>query len=438
MLIFYRDQSKSSKNFNYNHEGIIDSSINKNEIDKNITLNLVVFKDLLTIFSSILLSAIGYGIMTVLISVRLQQFVKDEILISISTLFQIGSGIIFSKYVPAITNKFGLTRTIFLSTLATAICCVLMFKFVNYGLWLIIVYLYGATIFICSINRGTAMVDLTPLQLRSIVISIGLTLIPVGSGLAPLILNLLNTRDTIWSFLLASFVFLLSYLPIHLLKKINSIVRENKKFVAWRYIKNSPKIFASCFTSSFIMSSVGVFSIIYGLQIGMPQNKAAILLTALFFGTIFNIPIGILCNYISIRFIILFSTISSIIVIYLLYNYRTEENIFLLFFLLYGFMSGIKLPANVLINEKYQANQRIIVMSTFSRVSITGTICGIINTGLSMKFLGTQGIWITYFIMLIIFLFFWIFNYIFKFINHSLSFKDLTFFKQKINETEKL
>ncbi len=99
-------------------------------------------------------------------------------------------------------------------------------------------------------------------------------------------------------------------------------------------------------------------------------------------------------------------------------------------------MSAVKLQANVLINEKYQSNQRLIVSSTFSRISISGTICGIINTGLSMKYLGTQGIWITYFIMLIIFLCFWIFNYISKFINNSLSIKNLTFFNHKNNETK--
>jgi MFS family permease len=185
------------------------------------------------------------------------------------------------------------------------------------------------------------------------------------------------------------------------------------------------------------MSSSGAFSIIYGLQLGMDQGDASMLLTALFFGTIFNLPIGILCNYVNKRFIILFFSICSTIIIYLLFQYRTNENIYLLFFLLYGSMSGIKLPANVLINEKYQSSQRLIVSSLYARISITGTIFGILNTGISMKYLGSQGIWITYLIVLIIFLIFWITNYISKFINHSISLKDLTFFIKTTYETTK-
>jgi MFS family permease len=437
MLIFYRNRSNISRNFDYNNDGFGPIPLNKIDVNKNFVWNIALVKDLLAVFSSILLSAIAYGIMTVLISVRLEEFVKNEILISISTIAQVGSGVIFAKFLPPIAHKIGITKSIFFATLISAISCLLMYNFINFGLWTIIIYIYGTSIFITSITRGTIMIDLTPPQLRSIIISIGLTLIPFGSGLSPLILKLFNTNDAFFSFALASGFFLLSYLPIRYLKKVDSIIRENKKIGSWRYIKNSPKIFASCFTASFIMSSSGAFSIIYGLQLGMDQGDASMLLTALFFGTIFNLPIGILCNYVNKRFIILFFSICSTIIIYLLFQYRTNENIYLLFFLLYGSMSGIKLPANVLINEKYQSSQRLIVSSLYARISITGTIFGILNTGISMKYLGSQGIWITYLIVLIIFLIFWITNYISKFINHSISLKDLTFFIKTTYETTK-
>jgi MFS family permease len=437
MLIFYRNNANSSKNFQFNNDSYSPIIIDKFDADINFVLNVKVFKDLITVFSSILLSAIAYGIMTVLISVRLENYVKNEFLISISTIAQVGSGAIFSKFLPPIAHKIGLTKSIFYSTIICAICCLLMYKFINFPVWLLIIYLYGTSIFACSISRGTIMIDLTPPKLRSIVISIGLTLIPLGSGLSPLILNLVNTNDSILSFVLASAFFLLSYLPIRYLKKVDSIIRENKNFAIWKYIKNSPKIFASCFTASFIMSSIGAFSIIYGLKLGMSQNNASILLTSLLFGTIFNIPIGILCNYINKRFIILFCAICALIIVLILYKFNSNQNIYFLFFLLYGFMSGIKLPANVLINEKYQSNERLIVLNAFARISIIGTIFGILNTGISMKYLGSQGIWITYLIVLIIFLIFWTINYILKFINHSITLKDLTFFIKTTYETTK-
>ncbi|NBX53249.1 MAG: MFS transporter [Proteobacteria bacterium] len=434
MLIFFRNNHQVSRNFDYTNEGFSPIPLNKIDQNKDFTWNIALFQDLLAVFSSIFLASIANGIIMVLVAVRLEHHVKNEILIGLSTITQIGAGVVFSRFLPSFGHKIGLVKSIILASFIAGLCSILLFKFINYWLWILIIYCYGTSMFTSSVTRNTTMIDLTPPQIRSIIISIGSTLVAIGNGIGPILLKLLNSDDSIWSFALASFLFTVSAFPLLRLKKVDSIVREQKKIAIWRYIKNSPKIFASAFTGSFIMSSCSAFSIVYGIKLGMPQNEASMLLTALLFGTIFFIPIGILCNILNRRFVMICSAFCSLAIIYLIYNYSDSENILLLFFCLFGSMSGLKLPAIILINEKYQSSQRLIVTSAFTRIALIGTICGLLNTGLLMKTLGISGIWISISSVLILFIIFWISIYVIQLFKKQISLSDLSIFYKKTND----
>ena len=116
--------------------------------------------------------------------------------------------------------------------------------------------------------------------------------------------------------------------------------------------------------------------------------------------------------------------------------YGNNENIFILLFLLFSAMSGIKLPTLVLINEKYKPTQRLIVNSAFTRVALIGTICGLLTTGALMKHFGHSGLWLSCAIILTCFIVFWFLNYFYKFMNNDFSYKDITILYKNSNESE--
>ena len=436
MLIFYRNNQGISRNYDHTGEGFAPIPLNKNDANQNFTWNLSLVKDLLAICSSIFISAIAYGIMTVMIAIHLEANVKNEILISFSTVVQIGAGVIFSRFLPSVGQKVGMIKSIIIGSFIASICSLLLYKFIFYWLWIIVIYFFGTSLFITAVTRNTIMIDLSPPKIRSIIISLCITLVAIGNAFGPIVLNLIKTNDSFYSFLLASALYLISTIPLLRLKKADSIVREQKKIAIWRYIKNSPKIFFSGFTVSFAMASCSAFSIIYGIKIGMTKSDASMLLSSLLFGTIFYTPLGFLCNYLNRRFIIIFSALCSLYVIYLISYYGNNENIFILFFLLFGAMSGIKLPALVLINEKYKPTQRLIVNSAYTRVALIGTICGLVTTGISMKFFGHSGLWLSCAIILTCFIAFWFLNYLYKIMNNNFSYKDLTILYKNSNESE--
>ena len=128
--------------------------------------------------------------------------------------------------------------------------------------------------------------------------------------------------------------------------------------------------------------------------------------------------------------------ILSFICIIALYHNNDPQRMYVLVFLMFGCMIGMKLAAVVLINEKYKPTQRLAVNSAFSKFSLIGNIFGIFCTGAIMKSFGPKGLWISVIFILAIFLLFCCYNYLIKFFKKELDFKDFSFLNtnKTINE----
>lgn len=437
MLVYFRSKNGAiSRNYDISGSGFAPLP-GKNGITQEgekFCWNATTLKDLLAIFSAIFTAALGYGILAVLVAIKLEQNVKNEILMSVSAATQIGAGVIFSRFLPFMGQKAGLIKSIYIGSLISAACASLLFFYPGYFLWLLLIYLLGTSFFICGVTRNTVMIDLAPVKIRALVISIGTTLVAAGNALGPIILNLLKTGSSYASFALASGFFLASMLPLSRLRKVDSAVRENKKIGIWRYIENSPKIMFAGFSVSYAMSAASAFLIIYGIRIGMPQDQASLLLSVLLFGTIFYIPLGYLTDLLNRRMMMISFTALSLFCTYQLYDVAGSQQIYTLLFLLFGCLSGIKLPAVVLINEKYKPTQRLAVNSAFSRFSLIGNVTGLICTGGIMDKFGAQGLWLSLMLILTFFLSFCLINYTQKFLRGQMSRQDLTIFNRNKNE----
>ncbi len=174
------------------------------------------------------------------------------------------------------------------------------------------------------------------------------------------------------------------------------------------------------FSVNYALSASNTFLIIYGIKIGIASNEAALLYSVLLFGTIFSIPIGYLTDHINRRFLMIFSAFLALICVFLLYFNQNHDNIYLLLFLTFGCMTGIKLPAIVLINEKYKPTQRLAVNAAFAKFCLIGNITGIFTTGAIMKLSGPKGLWLSIIIILSLFIIFCIYNYVSKLIKGDL------------------
>ena len=165
------------------------------------------------------------------------------------------------------------------------------------------------------------------------------------------------------------------------------------------------------FTFNYVQSSISTFLIIYGIRSGLEVGQASLLFSVLLFGTIFSIPMGYFTDIINRRFLMMVCTILSFTCAVSLFFTQDINIMAILLFLLFGFMIGIKLPALILINEKYKPTQRLAVNSAFAKVCFIGNIFGIFITGAIMEISGPQGLWFSIITMLFLYLTLNIHNY---------------------------
>ncbi len=439
--MFLKKLQISSRNYDLAGSGfspIPTNQTTKLSDDKEFCWNVGLIRNLLSIFLSIFLAAIAYGITAVMISLKLSEFVKNEILISISAIIQIASGIALSHFLPLMGRKFGMIKLVYFGSGLSAFCTLLMHFYIGYDAWLILIFFLGSSFFICGVTRNTIMIDLAPAHVRAIIISLGGTMVALGNGLGPILINMFKISEGFTPLLLAALLYLLATIPISRLKKIDSAIRKEKKIGLWRYIKNSPKIMFAGFSVSYAAASSSAFLIIYGLKIGMGKNEASLLLSIFLFGTIFSIPLGYLTDIFNRRFLMIFcATLSLIISLVLCFNHNSESLHTLLFFL-FGALMGMKLPAIVLINEKYKPTQRLAVNSAFSRFSLIGNVTGLLCTGIIIKLFGPLGLWLSITLILSAFLAFCYYNYHKKFSRKELNFKNFSILNKIAKHEEQI
>lgn len=378
--------------------------------------------DIAALFSSISLSAIGYGISTTLIALTVNKYVKNELLISLSSAAQLAAGVVFARYLPGLARKLGMINTLYLATTVSALCSLFIYFYVGYFPWVAMVFTFGVSLFVCGTTRQTIMIDMAPPHFKAMIISLGGMIVAIGNSFGPILLGIFKTSTTATSYLIACIFYLLSMLPLARLKKTEVEVKEEKKISIWRYIQASPKIMFAGFCVSYSLASANTFLIIYGMKIGMTETNASFLYSILLFGTVFSIPLGYLTDLLNRRFLMIFSSILALLCIISLYFNQDPQRIYPLLFATFGCMTGIKLPAIVLINEKYKPTQRLAVNAAFSKFCLMGNLFGIFITGSIMKSFGANGLWISLIAILSFYLLFCTFDYLKKALQGELNF----------------
>ena len=384
-------------------------------------------KNITALFSSIIISSIAYGIMVALIAFTAHSQIKNEVLISLSSATQIGAGIMFGRFLPILGRKIGMINCVRLASLLSAFCAIVMYFYVDYFMWIAVVFFFGAALFIAGVTRQTLMINLAPPHTKSLIISFGGMLVAIGNGFGPIFLETIKTSNQFTSYAVVALLYLLSILPLARLKKNEIKIKQEKKIGIWRYIQTSPKIMFAGFCVNYSLSSTSAFLIIYGLNIGLPEGEATMLYSVLLFGTIFSIPLGYLADIVNRRILMISSAALSLACAISLYLTQDPTQIHMLLFIIFGCMTGTKLPAIILINEKYKPTQRLSVNAAFSKFCLIGNIVGIFSTGIIMKLFGPSGLWLSITVILTFYLLFCAYNYAHKIIKGDLKFSRFSF-----------
>jgi len=107
--------------------------------------------NLSAIYLSIFLSSVSFGIISVLIAVKMDKFVGNETLISLAAAMQIFAAIFFAKYLPIVSKKLGILKTIQISTFCAAVMALVLYQYFGYFIWLFTIFIFGTSLFAFSI-----------------------------------------------------------------------------------------------------------------------------------------------------------------------------------------------------------------------------------------------------------------------------------------------
>jgi MFS family permease len=415
-MLFFNNRPQIARNYDSLNNGI-GSAVNYPQIDKeNIHKPILeqhqIIRNFIAVFSSIFLSSLGFGLLVVMISLTAEKKIVNEFLISIASITQIFAGVVLARFLPKITEFFSSLKIIFIASFVSAVGSVLAIFYFSYFYWLVITFILGSSFFIAGVVRQTIMIEIAPVKVRAMTVACGTMVVAIGNALGPLIFNILHYKENYWFLhLMVAVLYLLAILPLLKLRYNEPKIAGEKKIGLWPYVAKSPKIMFSGFVSSYCLSSVNAFVIIYGIKIGLAEADAAMLYSIFLFGTIFSIPVGFLTDLVNKRVMILFSLICAWFVsFFLLVNQFSASNslsfvsLKIMLFLLFGSLAGVKLPAIVLINEKYQPTERLAVNSAFARFGLIGNITGLVISGILMYAMGKSGLWVSIFMALSLFL----------------------------------
>lgn len=373
-----------------------------------------VFTDVVSLYLATFLSCIPNGILAVLISVKLKEHVSNDILISLVFVVQTGAGILFSKYIPKFGRKLGMINSIHTASVIAAVVSILFYYYFNYVIWLIITFIFGMCLFSFVAIRQTMLLEAAPNEHKAIISAASGMFVSLGIATGAILIKFIG-HDGLKPHIIASFFYILSTAPMFFISGIDCEIKKPNRVSIWSYIYNSPKIMFGGFSFNYANASINSFLVIYGLKSGMSAAQASLLFSILLLGTLFSVPLGLLTDMINRRLMMLVCTVTSLLFTISIFLSQNSTQISTLLFLMFGFLTGIKLPALILINEKYEPSQRLSVISAFNKVCLVGSIVGVFSTGLFMKAFGPHGLWISIISALSLYLIFTLYNYSLKF-----------------------
>lgn len=368
---------------------------------------------------STLLAATSMGMLAVLVPVHLANLEFSDSAIGAALSFESIASLVICLLIPNILRKIGLPVGLFLSTLMR-VPTVMIFPYTN-SLDVIIpaVFIHAAGCYSLLVLLQIWVNSIPFKKNKGLMIALYSTSISVGFAIGPVIINYLTANaddfaaltnyvlahssaifgrepyaDSGLQFIVAAIISLLSIIPIALFVPLVPRVSFSGKAKIFRTImENKGAMFSICM-AGVSQFGVGAFITIYGLKNGLSIADSALLLTSFMLGSlILEVPIAWLSDYFDRRYFIVWCAFACMVcAVCLPIAIYVPIQAWILVFIWGGVIAGIYSVSLTIIGEKYDSDDEMIASNAgYSLMESVGGTFGIIIIGLSMQYLGTDG-----------------------------------------------
>lgn len=236
-----------------------------------------------------------------LIAVTLENRGVDSVLIGINSAMTSVGVLMVAPFATTIVRRIGASIGMAVGLVVCALSVLLMAFVENIWLWLMLRFLVGAGVSIHWVVSETWMNAVVQERNRGMVMSLYVTSIAAGFALGPIMLTVVGVEGVL-PFAAVAAMTALTALPMVLIRKLVPPLSLKSKGSVIRLAREAPTIFAAVMCVGLVDAAFFTFLPLYGLRIGLEQEIAITLLTAVFAGNLLlQVPLGWLADRVNRR-----------------------------------------------------------------------------------------------------------------------------------------
>ncbi len=353
--------------------------------------NLQFSKEIKLLFLSILLFATAVGINLVTFPTLLSSNGINSFQIGIASTFEIFGGIAASFLLSKIVAKFGIRKSLLFSAAAYACAISLIYFYQGFLLWLAFIFFMGFCWFLYVITRQSWFNILLSDEQRGVATGIFSMTISAGIALGPVIVKLTGAHSYI-SFMASAILVISSYLCISKIKNADALDLSAKRIPLVDFFKKNPRCFVARFFLDFQSYMLLVFSVVYGVKIGLSYESAGLLITAFMVSGFFDVWVGFALKKFNPYKMINIGFIACIYAFIVIILYHESYKILLALYFIFGLgVACIYVSTFKIANEDYDKENLVAANSTFQIIGSLGSLCGGVMGGLFLNIFDAEG-----------------------------------------------
>lgn len=339
-----------------------------------------------------LIVEISTGINYIIFPLSIKQLVESNSLVGLAMSCEILSIIIFCSFINRFLQFFGIARSIIITVLLRTVILYFVQFMSSYYQWVLLIFIYGLTTNVLRLALQTWL-NLLPLRkMKGFFLGLYSAVLSLGVALGPFLLKL--TDFTPKGQMLFNSLLSFSVLFIGIILKKAPEINIKEKNRIYFVFKNAKIIMISALVGGIVFFGLPAFLTIYGLESGLSEGDAAVLLTSFMIGSVFlGMVISSLTGIISDRVIIIICVFNSLVCSFLLpiaiYDYRLS---LLLLFFWGGNAGGLYATGLAMIGQLFRVNDQVSANMTYSIMDAFGGLIGLCCIGVAMDLIGGEGL----------------------------------------------
>jgi len=341
---------------------------------------------LAAIIASIAIYGITIGLSGPLLALVLENRGVSSTLIGLNTAMLAVAMLLFSPLVPRLALRFGYRRLMLWSVLLEAASFALLPLTDSLLVWFAIRLAMGASAIGLFISGETWLNELANERTRGRLLSVYNTMLALAFAGGPALISITGTEGTLPFFAGAAIV-LLAGLPLLTSPGGRPAAISSKPSSLLLLVTRSPAIAAAIFLYAFVDLAAGPLLPLFGVQHGMPEASAALMLSALALGhVVLLFPIGWLADSVDRGLVLLLcagATLLGSLALPLFIDAPTW--LWPMLFLWGGFLAGIYTVALTLVGQTYRGADLVSANATIGLIWGMGALTGPSVAGAAME-----------------------------------------------------